>query len=175
MNSRSVSCWWTFSGGWIQDSPRLVIVVSWPHPTPSSSSVKKNVLVLCVGDLISTLQPPHCFSHVFGLEGWCVAPLFTNIQCCKWIDKQNWVNYKRTWLVNNSPSPCIHQLYSPSSTISPAKTLEIPDMAMTTFWETDDPVMDWINWNGYYIKWMFQECNILVTLYSKSANSLPFW
>lgn len=34
----------------------------------------------------------------------------------------------------------------PSSTISPANTLEIPDMAITTFWDTDDPVIDWISW-----------------------------
>lgn len=32
--------------------------------------------------------------------------------------------------------------HSPSSTISPANTFEIPDMAITTFWDTDDPVMD---------------------------------
>lgn len=38
--------------------------------------------------------------------------------------------------------------HSPSSTISPAKTLAIPDIAMTTFWETDDPVIDWISWRS---------------------------
>lgn len=35
--------------------------------------------------------------------------------------------------------------YSPSSTTSPMKTLEIPDIAITTFWDTEVPVMDWIS------------------------------
>lgn len=39
----------------------------------------------------------------------------------------------------------LYQHYSPSSTTSPTKTLEIPDIAITTFWDTEVPVMDWIS------------------------------
>lgn len=45
----------------------------------ASASVKDNVLVLGVGNLVSALQPPHCFPHVFGLQRWCVSPLLTNV------------------------------------------------------------------------------------------------
>lgn len=39
----------------------------------------------------------------------------------------------------------LDQHHSPSSTTSPTKTLEIPDIAITTFWDTEVPVMDWIS------------------------------
>lgn len=63
---------------------KLLAFIRHPHTICSSGvSVKENVLVLCVGNLISTLQPPHCFPHVLGLKWWCVSPLLTNIQSCK--------------------------------------------------------------------------------------------
>jgi len=34
-----------------------------------------------------------------------------------------------------------YDLKLPSSTISPIKTFAIPDMAITTFWETEFPVI----------------------------------
>lgn len=63
---------------------------SWPHlffiqPLSISerSSMKKDLFVFAVWNLISALQPPHRLPHVLGLQWWCVAPLFANIQCCK--------------------------------------------------------------------------------------------
>lgn len=46
-------------------------------------------------------------------------------------------------VLHSSLSRC----HSPSSTTSPTNTLEMPDMAMTTFWDTEVPVMDWISWD----------------------------
>lgn len=46
------------------------------------ASVKQNVLVLRVGNLIPALQSSYCFPHMFRLEWWCVSPLLTDIQCC---------------------------------------------------------------------------------------------
>lgn len=43
--------------------------------------------------------------------------------------------------------------HSPSSTTSPTNTLEMPDMAMTTFWDTEVPVMDWISCRGGQRPW----------------------
>lgn len=54
-----------------------------PMSISSRSSVKKDLLVFAVWNLLSALQPPHCLPHVLGLQWWCVSPLFTNIQCCK--------------------------------------------------------------------------------------------
>lgn len=47
------------------------------------------------------------------------------------------------WVLPLSLSSC----HSPSSTTSPTNTLEMPDMAMTTFWDTEVPVMDWMSWD----------------------------
>lgn len=66
------------------------VCVSWLHAcasvylssVPVPFSVKQNVLVLWVGNLIPALQPPHCFPHVFRLKWWRVTPLLTDIQCC---------------------------------------------------------------------------------------------
>lgn len=49
----------------------------------TDASVKEDVLVLRVGNLISALQPPHCFPHMLGLKWGCISPLLTNVQCCK--------------------------------------------------------------------------------------------
>lgn len=105
------------------------------------TSVEQNVFVLGVGNLMAALQPPHRLPHVFGLKRWCVSPLFTNIQRCENPNYLLWVIFLFTG--NSSLPECV--IFLPSSTISPAKTLEIPDMAITTFWETEDPVIDWIS------------------------------
>lgn len=54
-----------------------------PLSISKRSSMKKDLLVFAVWNLISALQPPHCLPHVLGLQWRCVSPLFTNIQCCK--------------------------------------------------------------------------------------------
>lgn len=44
----------------------------------------------------------------------------------------------------NKFKPCISRIFqgiSPSSTTSPANTLAMPDIAITTFWETEQPVI----------------------------------
>lgn len=75
---------------WLQYGYRGVLTRS-PHAMAplcicrwsDGASVKEDVLVLGVGNLISALQPPHCFPHMLGLKRWCIAPFLTNIQCCK--------------------------------------------------------------------------------------------
>ena len=42
-------------------------------------SMKKDLLVFAVWNLIFALQSPHCLPHVLGLQWWCVSPLFANI------------------------------------------------------------------------------------------------
>lgn len=45
-----------------------------------SSSVEEDVFVFGVGNLLSALQSPDGFSHVFGLQRWRVAPLLTHVK-----------------------------------------------------------------------------------------------
>lgn len=45
-----------------------------------SSSVEEDVFVFGVGNLLSALQSPDSFSHVFGLQRWCVSPLLTHVK-----------------------------------------------------------------------------------------------
>jgi len=42
--------------------------------------VEEDVFVFGVGDLFTALQPSHCLSHVFRLQGRRVTPLLTHVQ-----------------------------------------------------------------------------------------------
>ena len=48
----------------------------------------------------------------------------------------------------------------PSSTTSPTNTLAIPDMAITTFWATDDPVIHCMICNK-------SKLNLIIVMYSE--------
>lgn len=59
-----------------------------------------------------------------------------------WPRARNRLTASRKYFGCRAPlSPARSMTSSASSTISPANTFAMPDMAMTTFWETEHPVM----------------------------------
>ncbi len=89
------------------------------------------------GDASSIPHSSDGFSQVLGLKWAAITPLLHDVESC---DTSN-ESYTHTWTIQ------VVYLSIPSSTTSPTKTLAIPAIAITTFWEIEHPVMVCINWN----------------------------